>query len=348
MKFTFGLLLVFLLPKLTFGALVLSCPTDTNVNYQSACQFILGDYTSRVGIVSSDGTTFSNQFPAPGSTITATTSIQITVTDTGGNIQTCSFQVILPPKPTIAFSQTQPFCFDESTGTISPSITNGLAPYSYSWSNGVSSLNLNNVPAGSYTLTVTDALGCKTSNTTTLDQPSKVDLTGEANVYIGGSNVSADGASDGAISTTTVGGVPPYYWEWSNGDVGASIDSLAVGTYKVIVSDMNGCVDTMAFTLTPPFSLTVPGGISPNGDGENDVLFIKDFVKYPDNELTIFDRWGQIVFHAKPYNNDWDGKNQSTNSFAGNELPDGIYFYQIKLQNGKQPTVKGSIVLKRK
>lgn len=346
-KLFFSFFIVFT-PLFNFAALVVNCPSDTSVSYQTGCQYRLGDYTSRVQVVSSDGTVFKNQFPAPGTIITETTTIQITITDTGGNVQSCSFELILPSKPTISFTTTKALCFGEASGSASATISGGSPPYSFSWSNGAATLNLNNVPAGTYTLSITDAVGCQVSENVSVENPVKLDLTGHAITYTGSSNVSEEGAEDGKITTTTTGGKPPYYWQWTNEETTQNIDSLGVGTYKVIVTDMNGCVDTMAFNLIGPFSLTVPSGISPNGDGMNDFLVIEDLVKYPDNEIVIFNRWGELVYRAKPYKNDWDGKNHSNNHFVSDELPDGVYFYHIKLFGAKQPTVKGTIVIKRK
>lgn len=339
---------VILLPLFNFAALVLTCPGDSNVSYQSECQFVLGDYTSTVGVVSSDGPTFFSQLPAPGTVISATTMIEITVTDTGGNIKTCRFNIVLPPPPQITLTTTPPHCYGEADGSISSVVSGGLPPYTYQWTNGQTSANANGLAAGNYGLVVHDANGCQTLEEVNLTQPSKVDLTGYATTFTGGSNISVNGATDGSIITTTTGGLPPYYWEWSNEDTGETIDSLGIGEYKVVVTDMNGCVDTMAFTLTGPFNVVIPEGISPNGDGINDVLIIKNMNDYPDNELTIFNRWGDIVYHAKPYANDWDGKNHGSLQFINNDLPDGIYYYHFKVDDGKNPTLKGYIILKRK
>ena len=121
-----------------------------------------------------------------------------------------------------------------------------------------------------------------------------------------------------------------------------------MGTYKVVVTDQNGCVDTMAFTLIPPFSIVIPPGFSPNGDGINDTFIIKNLKDYPDNELSIFNRWGEEVYHAKPYANEWDGKNHNSNQFLSDDLPDGTYYYYFRVNGVKLPTLKGYIVLKRK
>ncbi len=75
------------------------------------------------------------------------------------------------------------------------------------------------------------------------------------------------------------------------------------------------CVDIVVFTA-----------VSPNRDGFNDVFYISEIEKFPNSELKIYNRWGNIVFQTKNYQNDWRGtwKNDL-------ELPDGTYFYRLEL-----------------
>ena len=93
-------------------------------------------------------------------------------------------------------------------------------------------------------------------------------------------------------------------------------------------------------------ALFIPDGFSPNGDGVNDVFNIRGLKAYPDNELLIFNRWGDKVFEAKPYGNDWDGASKF-GIIPGNEkLPIGTYFYILDLGN-KGKKMKGYIYLNR-
>lgn len=78
-----------------------------------------------------------------------------------------------------------------------------------------------------------------------------------------------------------------------------------------------------------------PSGFTPNGDGINDELIFpqltNEFVhQWPNNELIVFNRWGSIVYQAKPYLNDWDGRNYKN----GKALPGGTYFYLLRLDIG--------------
>jgi gliding motility-associated-like protein len=105
-------------------------------------------------------------------------------------------------------------------------------------------------------------------------------------------------------------------------------------------------IDTLFVTVDNEIS--VANTFSPNGDGINDVLIIPNIEDY-DNELFIFNRWGNEVFHALNYRNDanaWDGRAQSKTNLGGNEiLPVGTYFYILKLKGSRKP-IKGYIYLK--
>ncbi len=91
---------------------------------------------------------------------------------------------------------------------------------------------------------------------------------------------------------------------------------------------------------------TVPNAITPNGDGMNDMLLIDelifDAIDFPKSELIIFNRWGDVVYKASPYNNDWQGT--ATN---GDDLPEGTYYYILRLDIVEGETMKGDITILR-
>ena len=86
----------------------------------------------------------------------------------------------------------------------------------------------------------------------------------------------------------------------------------------------------------------IPNAITPNGDGKNDVLRIDGIEQYPNNELIIFNRWGDILYKAKPYHNDWQGVNQS-----GGELPEGTYYYVLRLNVNDAKILRGNMTILR-
>ncbi|APG64219.1 hypothetical protein LPB136_02035 [Tenacibaculum todarodis] len=95
------------------------------------------------------------------------------------------------------------------------------------------------------------------------------------------------------------------------------------------------------FTVTlTPICLTVYNVFSPNGDGTNDYFRIDCIENYPGATISIFNRWGNTVYTATDYKNDWDGtSNGRATISAGEKLPTGTYYYVIDLKNGS-PVIK--------
>lgn len=114
-------------------------------------------------------------------------------------------------------------------------------------------------------------------------------------------------------------------------------------SYILTVTDANACVnaDTVLITVIP---LTFEGAIStvftPNGDGVNDNWYIEGITSYPENEVFVYNIYGNIVYTKKKYTNDWQG------TYNGAALPDGTYFYVIKI-NDNQSEIKGSLDILR-
>jgi gliding motility-associated-like protein len=92
--------------------------------------------------------------------------------------------------------------------------------------------------------------------------------------------------------------------------------------------------------------LNIPEGFSPNGDGVNDLYVIRGIKNYPLNEFKVFNRWGNLVYSAKPYDNTWDGRATHGLVIGGEVLPTGVYFYILDFGDGNKP-VKGSIYINK-
>jgi gliding motility-associated-like protein len=98
----------------------------------------------------------------------------------------------------------------------------------------------------------------------------------------------------------------------------------------------------------------IPEGFSPNGDGTNDVLYIKGLKNYPQAKLTVFNRWGQIVYESpRGYQNDWDGVyNGKTFSIGQGPLPENVYFLLFEFNGTGEPRfikdpISGNLYIKR-
>ena len=191
---------------------------------------------------------------------------------TGGCFASTTVTITQPPVLTqnvAAFtypSGTNISCFGLSDGSVNLTIGGGNPAYSYLWSNGATTEDLTNVPAGTYSVTVTDLNGCTILSTITLTQPALLTSNVVSSLYAGGYNLSGC-ANDGSINFTIAGGNPAYSYTWSSGQISEDISTLAAGTYNVTVTDVNGCVTTSTATLTAPPALTqsITAAVYPSG-----------------------------------------------------------------------------------
>jgi len=162
-------------------------------------------------------------------------------------------------------SKTDVSCNGGSNGVATVVPSGGVAPYTYSWAPfGGTAATATGLSAGTYTVTVTDNLGCQSTRTFTIDQPASA-VSGTTVV----TNVACNGASNGAINLTPAGGTAPYTFNWGGGITTEDRTGLAAGTYTVIITDANGCTATVNATVTQPASAvsgtTVVTNVACNG-----------------------------------------------------------------------------------
>ncbi|MEZ4826479.1 MAG: gliding motility-associated C-terminal domain-containing protein [Bacteroidia bacterium] len=224
-------------------------------------------------------------------------------------------------------------CFGAADGYIGINILGGTAPYFYRWSSGAEVSDLFGLTAGSYTLTVADSVGCTATESFTIQEPQPW----QVDIFTRPDN----GKSVGSAQAVVSGGVPPYQYSWTTGDTGATVSGLLAGSYALKITDANGCEWSQSFEIDPsdrPECLEIHTGFSPNGDGINETWHIPCLTYFPDNKITVVNRWGQELFSAQGYDNSWGG---TTN---GQPLPDGTYFYIIEIQtNNNRRQFKGTV-----
>lgn len=238
-------------------------------------------------------------------------------------------------------------CFGGSDGQILVMPLNGIAPFTYVWSNNP---NLNqainhNLIAGEYELIVTDNTGNSFRTTIIIEEPKELTVIVETN----DATVTSPAFNGNALAIVS-GGVSPYTYRWNDKDPGSTtafIANLRPGAYSVFVTDNVGCTvlktgevfsgNLDCFTGRPI--------ITPNSDGKNDNLVITCISRY-ENRIEIFDRFGQKVYEAENYSNEWEGTKQD-----GSELPDGVYFYVIFVKDQSNSQVesvyKGNVSIVR-
>jgi hypothetical protein len=154
---------------------------------------------------------------------------------------------------TASTGQNNVSCFGISNGSAAVSPTGGIGSYTYSWSpSGGTNSIATNLAAGSYTVTITDAISCQITKNFTITQPSA--LNGTTVV----TNIACNGGSTGAINLTPSGGTPGYTFDWGGGVTTEDRTSLAAGTYSVIITDANACTKTVSgITVTQPTAISV-------------------------------------------------------------------------------------------
>ncbi|MFN3404863.1 MAG: gliding motility-associated C-terminal domain-containing protein [Cytophagaceae bacterium] len=258
------------------------------------------------------------------------------------NCQVIHEATVLEESPlVVSVSSKNETCYESNNGQASVQVEGGVAPYVFSWSNGVQNAEVNNLEAGEYTVIVTDNNECFTVATVHISQPDSLVAELNSPITQSGYHVSFFKGNDGMIEAHVTGGTGPYMYTWNNG---ASINNLLnvmAGEYNLIVKDTNGCETRAKILLSEPDALAMPTGISPNGDGLNDFFVVRGLEAYPNNRLVVVNRWGSTVFRSEPYKNDWYGVNTS-----GESLPDGTYFVVLTV-NGGEITLTGYVDVRR-
>ena len=175
----------------------------------------------------------------------------VTVTDVNGCTKNLSALVDQPvDSMTITFTKVDILCHGDSTGSIDLSVTGGNAPYTFAWNSGQTTEDLTNVPAGIYTVNVTDDHGCVQSITVELIEP---------NAPLASTHTQVDilcyGDSTGSFDLTVTDGSPGYTYQWNNGPTTEDQSNLPAGTYIVTITDDHNCTLQDTIILTQPDSL---------------------------------------------------------------------------------------------
>lgn len=219
--------------------------------------------------------------------------------------------------------------------------------------NGNNQLVLNNITeqnTGKYVVKLIDQNNCSSPSDTIEITPASVpSLTtlNSAIIYCHG--------KDFYLSIDSMTGLQ-YSWKFNN-QLLSSTKSVHVfnadsiinsGVYTLTILNKN-CPTEQTFNVKvkdcKSTEVIIPEGLSPNNDGINDIFEIKNIENYPNSIISIFNRWGVLVFHATPYLNNWNGSNENNPSLGGSKLPEGTYFYVLTLSDTTLP-IKGSFYLK--
>ncbi|MEO5673152.1 MAG: PKD domain-containing protein, partial [Chitinophagales bacterium] len=169
----------------------------------------------------------------------------VTVTDTSQcfNVSVIDTVTIAGSLGGLATSlQLIPSCNNPCNGSATAIANNGTPPYTYLWSNSETTATITGLCGGIYAVTVTDSAGCTHTESFTL--PASQPITISSNTTI-----ATCLGNNGSISITINGGTPPFQYFWSNGETTKDITDLAPGDYDLLVTDSNGCTQTLIATI---------------------------------------------------------------------------------------------------
>ena len=211
-------------------------------------------------------------------------------------------------------------CKGDSTGSAIAGIWGGTSPFLYNWSSGETTAMAIELANATYTITVTDASGCTSSQLVSITEPFSA-----FSYSVTVQNVSACTVSDGSANIKLSGGNTPYSYSWSTGQTTSAISGLAQGVYTVTVTDANTCAYTTSVTV---YCLT---GISDHNPGTDIEIYPnptsgKFTMNMTSDNVEIYNALGKIVYSKPPA--------QNISSIDLSAQPCGVYFLRVTTQKG--------------
>ena len=256
------------------------CTSVANINIAEPSSIIaqtvsspalcFGDASGSAGVNVAGGSGSYSYLWTPGNSVSANPSgllagnYSVVITDANGCTTTAAANISEPLQINLNLIPTNALCNGSSDGSAQVNVAGGTAGYSYSWfpTGGLSSSALN-LPAGNYTVTITDANGCTSSGTTTIGGPAAINLATS-------STPATCGSANGSANVIANGGAQPYSYSWSNGGgTNSNATNLTATTYTVTVSDANGCTSTASESVSntggPTINTNILSNVSCNG-----------------------------------------------------------------------------------
>ncbi len=175
----------------------------------------------------------------------------VMVTDITGCTRLDSVAIIAPSPIEISLLANDALCFNQPSGSILSTVQGGTLPYTYQWDNGLGTSDLPDVLAGTYCLTVIDGNDCEATQCIDVAEANEIVLTTQT------INAGCNGGAEGEIDLTVQGGTAPFEYAWSNGDQTEDISGLTFGNYLVVVTDVNGCQETLDVSISESDAIVI-------------------------------------------------------------------------------------------
>ena len=142
-------------------------------------------------------------------------------------------------------------CNSKNSGDIDLLVSGGNPPYSFNWSNTDNTQNISGLPAGVYSVTISDSKNCTANATATISASNPIVIASTVQ------NASCTGVDNGAINLSVSGGTPSFTYSWSDGANSGNLTNAAPGNYSVTVTDGAGCSAVSDFLINADYTLAV-------------------------------------------------------------------------------------------
>ena len=278
----------------------------------------------------------------------------VAITDGNGCMTFGTVTLTEPNAFMIGFEVSEPDCFDQQLGSIAVLPSGGVAPYTYSIDGTVfqTSPVFTGLDEGIYQITSLDANDCSTTEIISIDVPLmvNVELGTNQSISIGDSTLLE------AIINLPFDSLASVMWTGID-SIGCAncltqiVAPIITTAYSVSVTSADGCADrdSMTVFVNTDYKIYIPNIFSPNGDGINDVVMISaDESVREITSLSIFDRWGNLVFGAEHFQPDdssisWDGR------MKGEGMNPGVFTFRmvVDFSDGASKIIYGDITLVR-
>jgi gliding motility-associated-like protein len=275
----------------------------------------------------------------------------VTVTDSNGCTNTQTVIVAEPSALALSATATPAYCHGRCIGSATASPSGGNGSYVYHWSNGTTTSSIKNLCQGIYTVTVTDINGCTVA-------PDSVEVL--YSDYVPPLSVSADRDTIYAGETvnlySTVYNGYAYTWTPSSTLNNSTIPNpIASPTapnqftnYYLTINDSNNCPNSDSLriyvreTICREPNIFIPNAFTPNGDKENDVLYVRGY-QIKQLLFRVYDRWGEKVFETTTPGAGWDGM------YKGTLVTPGVFVYYLDATcfNNEKFFKKGNVTVIR-
>lgn len=292
-------------------------PTDSvDLNLTIANVTCFGSHDGIIVSSPQDGTAPYTFAWGNGSTTSARVNLDggfypLTVTDANGCFTSQNIEITEATQPIVISNavSTDVDCFGDSTGTASLNVSGGITPYSYTWSNGMTSGNPTNLTAGTYQITIEDFNGCIGYDTVSISENPEIIISS-----LVGTDVTCYGGNDGSATVTAAGGVGSISYSWSNGNTGNAATNLTSDTFTISVTDGLGCLVSNEIFIEQPDSFNVQSvltNIACNSSSTGSI------------NLTV-------TGNTAPYTYTWSNSVSAANN---SNIPAGTYTVQIEDAN---------------